>query len=372
MFRLIALLLIPGALFAQALELKDPGWKLNGNVKAEPHLGREALRMGTGTAWYPAARFQDGTVEFDVAMTTRRSFVGVRFRAASEEVWEEFYLRAHKSGLPDAIQYAPAFAGARSNWQLYHGPGETAFATFAPDMWMHVKVVVKGDRAAIFLNGSTTPSAVVPRLGHEAGEGFVGLWSFDASQPPQEGFSAAISNFVVRPGVVDFTFPEVPAQTTPPGLITSWRVSSSFAPPESGQVVELPRQIVAGEWKSAASDPRGLVVLDRHASRPAGVRRISALAKVNLRAEKATNAKFNFGFSDDVSVFLNGRLLFSAVNGYNQNFPRREGLMTLDERTLYLPLRAGDNELILAVTESTIGGWGLMGQFPEQSGFTVR
>ena len=60
---------------------------------------------------------------------------------------------------------------------------------------------------------------------------------------------------------------------------------------------------------------------------------------------------FSFGYRDDASVFLNGERLFSGVNGYSFNFPRREGLITIDHATVYLPLRPGDNELLLAVSD---------------------
>src|SRR5687768_9744153 len=114
--------LLSAPALAQSISVSDPAWTYNGTTRIEEHLGRNALRMGPGTAFYPSIRFQDGTIEFDLAMAPRRVFAAIRFRAQSDQEWEEIYLRAHKQGLPDAIQYAPAFAGGRSNWQLYHGP----------------------------------------------------------------------------------------------------------------------------------------------------------------------------------------------------------------------------------------------------------
>jgi len=99
---------LAGALPAagQPLPLDRFGWTLHGDARVGPYLGREALLLGSGgEAYYAAARLEDGTIEFDVAVSTRRTFVGVHFRAASEEVWEDVYIRPHKSGLNDAIQY---------------------------------------------------------------------------------------------------------------------------------------------------------------------------------------------------------------------------------------------------------------------------
>ena len=49
----------------------------------------------------------------DVKVTRRRSFVYVTFRMEDEQEYEELYLRPHKSGLPDAVQYAPGAPGPK-------------------------------------------------------------------------------------------------------------------------------------------------------------------------------------------------------------------------------------------------------------------
>ena len=63
-------------------------------------------------------------------------------------------------------------------------------------------------------------------------------------------------------------------------------------------------------------------------------------------------------------------LLFSDDDGYSFNFPRRQGLITIDQGTLYLPLTEGDNELVLVVTD-VFGGWGVMGRFADGEGLEV-
>jgi hypothetical protein len=78
-----------------------------------------------------------------------------------------------------------------------------------------------------------------------------------------------------------------------------------------------------------------------------------------------------FGFSDEGSVFLNGDLVFTANNTYLSRSGRCLGIMTLDNDALYLPLRAGENELVIAVTEA-FGGWGLAGRFEDLEGIVVE
>jgi hypothetical protein len=349
--------------------VSDDGWERSGEGTGGRRRGRDALRFGSGAAYHPARRFRDGTIEFDVAMSPRRTFVGVRFRAQSREVWEEVYLRPHKSNLPDALQYAPAFAGGRSNWQLYHGPGDTAAATLAHGRWVHVKLVVKGRQAALFLGDHPAPALVMPRLGHEPAEGFIGFSALDASAERGKDFPSAISNVVIRPGVAEFAFPEPPAAAMPPGVITSWEVSEAFAP-GAGPLITLPVEVVNGAWHQVAADPSGLVPLDRFVNLPATPERVAALARVTIRASEPAAVPFSFGYSDDASVFLNRRMLFSGVNGYSFNFPRRDGLITADHATVSLPLRAGENELVLGVSDA-FGGWGFVGRIGPRAGVSV-
>ena len=105
----------------------DSGWDFSTapTRSVGTFLGREALRLRNGVAVRPDVSMQDGTIDFDVAVTEHRSFVYIQFRQAGQGENEEIYLRPHKTDLPDAVQYAPVFRG-QSAWQLFHGPGNTA------------------------------------------------------------------------------------------------------------------------------------------------------------------------------------------------------------------------------------------------------
>lgn len=352
------------------LDFTDPAWKLSGeDTKVETYLGQTALRLRSGAAQRPDVRFGDGTIELDVAVTAHRSFVYVQLRIQSEGEREEFYLRPHKSGLPDAMQYAPVFQD-ESNWQLYHGPGYTAAAELPAATWIHVRIVVSGDRAAVFVGDVDEPQLITP-LARGSRPGFIGLRGFISRATPAGLYTGNFANLVVRPGEVPFEFPERQAADQPPaGTITHWRVSPAFVP-QDGAVQELPEEILSPDaWTTLAAEPSGLLVLGRHVAKPPEVRRAAVAARVVVHSREAAIRRFNFGYSDEVSVFLNGRLLFSGNNTYSFNFPRRQGLITLEQGALYLPLREGANELLLAVSDS-FGGWGLMGQFADPKGLEM-
>jgi hypothetical protein len=69
--------------------------------------------------------------------------------------------------------------------------------------------------------------------------------------------------------------------------------------------------------------------------------------------------KLYIGYSDDVSVFLNGKILFRGRSAQNFRDPGFLGIVNPENDTVYLPLKKGSNELMLAVSELG-GGWGFI------------
>ncbi len=64
---------------------------------------------------------------------------------------------------------------------------------------MHVQLVVKGRRAALFLGDADEPAMVVPRLALGPASGFVGFWATEPGQASGAAVAGAIANVVVRP-----------------------------------------------------------------------------------------------------------------------------------------------------------------------------
>lgn len=341
-----------------AIDVGGSGWEFAGDAKAGEFQGRPALQMSNGRALRRDVSLRDGTIEFDVAVTRHRSFVYVQFRIADEGHLEEIYFRPHKSSLPDAVQYSPV--DQRSDWQLHHGPGKTAAVELPPDRWIHVRLVLSGDRAALFVGPAATPALVIP-LVRPPLAGALAFRAFLPRDVSAEGPIARFANLVARPGYVPEDVPlEVSEPAVPPGIVREWEVSQVFAPPE-GPLASPPPGILDGTWRRLAPDRQGLLALNRHVKRPEGVPRPAVLARLRIDSTGETTRRFNFGYSDEVTVFLNGRRVFFADDSYSYDNPRRQGLIGLHQATLFLPLRDGSNELILAVADS-FGGWGLIGQ----------
>jgi hypothetical protein len=355
----------------------DARWTLRGErTRITTSGGAPVLEVETGFADRKDIAMQDGTLEFDVQLTDRRSFVYVHFRVQNENDREEFYLRPHKSNLPDAVQYAPVWQG-KSAWQLHHGPGGTAATPLPAGQWMRVRVVVQGTRAAIFVGDLERPALVVPRLSREPASGYVSLGGFLPADVPGAGPIARFRDVVVRPDDVRFTFPSAAATGAPVAseiqVIREWAVSRAFVP-GPGDPPTLPPDTVTGEFERIPAEPSGLVQLHRHVKVPEGSRMWAAVARVSVRSEAEATVPMDLGFSDVATVFVNSVPIFRADASYSFDRPRREGLIGYDQATMFLPLKRGDNEVAVLVADS-FGGWGLMGRLiarPEMTRFTAR
>jgi hypothetical protein len=130
-------------------------WNVTAKLsKSERYLGRDALLLDEGTAWLDDANFQDGVIEFDVAASGEAGYHGLAFRAADHDNYESVYLRSQLSDKPDATQYTPVFNGL-SGWQIYAGPRFIQPVTIVPDRWVHVRVIVRGARLELSVDGKT-------------------------------------------------------------------------------------------------------------------------------------------------------------------------------------------------------------------------
>jgi hypothetical protein len=354
----------------RALAFSDGQWQLEGAAKVERDGDREVLSVETGEAVRRDVSFQDGTIDFEVQLTRRRSFVYVLFRVLGEGENEEVYLRPHKSGLPDALQYAPVWQG-QSAWQLHHGPGGTAAVELAPDVWTRVRLKVAGSRAALYVGDMDKPAMVMPRLAREPRAGGIALRGFSPGKPTNRPI-ARYANVVVRPGPVTIDVPAEAAKqpAVAAGTVRAWAVSRSFVP-RDGAPVEVPSADVLGPLQRLETEPDGLLELHRHVKLPAGSRDGTAVARLHVRAAKAGVHPFDLGFSDVATVFVNGRPVFRADASYSFDAPRREGLIGYDQARLYLDLTAGDNEVAVLLSDG-FGGWGLMGRFVSPEGLQIE
>ncbi|MEN8374295.1 MAG: family 16 glycoside hydrolase [Gemmatimonadota bacterium] len=363
---LIALAAAPVTGQEVRLDLDDPAWSFDREAEVRDVDGAPALVLRSGVALREDIDFRDGTIEFEMRPTDRRAFLGVVFRTQENGDGEDVYLRLHKTGLADATQYTPDYGG-RGQWQIYHGPDATAPARFAAREWQRVRIEVRGSQAALFVGDAEEPQLVADRLRAGVERGFIAFWGNHPGATGDDPPTAAVRDIVIRHGETSYAFEPPAVEKELPGIIGRWALSGTFA--RSGDdVLELPDPVPSG-WRAVGVAENGVLELDRHAGRVQGG--ISAvLAGVRIRSADARTVRLRLGFSDDASVFLNGRLIATMRNAFSTNFPRRQGLLLQEQAAVYLPLDAGDNTLVIAVGE-IFGGWGLYGRIADREGLEI-
>lgn len=363
---MLAALLLTLQVQASAVPL-DSGWTLSGTTTTiAPHRGVPAVLIDNGRAIRRDARIEDGTIEFDVEMTDARSFVYLQFRMESDTEFEEIYFRPHKSELPDAVQYNPVWRGD-SFWQLWHGPGATAAPRFGFNRWTHVRLELRGSRAALFLDADTVPVMLIP-LARPPRAGYIALRAFTPSVGELRGArAAAFANLVIRAGAGAYRFPPVAAAPAPePGSILRWQISPPFAADTVAITALTPAMLADRErWPSYPVEPSGVVAIGRHQARPRPLG--GAVARLVLHSDGERAQRLYLGYSDLVTVFVNGRPVFGGDAHYSFDNPRQEGLITRSQATVWLPLRSGANEVLIAVVDG-FGGWGLTGRLDPADG----
>ena len=335
-------------------------WKAREH-RIETHLGRQALFLKTGTGWVEGVSFLDGMVEFDLAFSGERGFPGGTWRVR-ETSWEEFYLRPHQSGNPDATQYTPVFNGLEG-WQLYHGPRYSVPITHRADEWTHVRILFAGPQAEIYVGDMENPVLTVGETLGDGEPGSVGVKTGEFAP-------AWFSNFRFQP----MDSPPIrgkarPPEPPPPGLIPSWSVSDAF--PEGsldGRATLAPEDLAARRWTTLPIERSGLANLAR--IQGVKLRDNTVFARATLISDREELKQLDFGFSDRVRVYLNGRLLYRGNDTARSRDYRFLGSIGWWD-TLYLPLRQGPNEILLAVTEE-VGGWGVQCKLPDPTGIVFQ
>ena len=326
----------------------------------EERDGRSTLCLD-GEAFLRDVTLTDGSISVDIANDRHRHFANLVFRAASRHDYETAYLRLHKSGQFDAMQYTPHLNG-ETNWQLF---GEAqAVANFGNSPWVTLTVDFADDRARIRVGPEGGRSLVETMLTLPAQAGGIGL---------RTQFRGCFSNFrytAQRP-----TFD--PAKLSKPveapvGAIMRWSLSDAFRMEAwAGLSASYPAM---REWDTVSAEPNGRLLVSRYRRKTdAGGDEDGRLdgvhAGVAIHSPATQSASLQIDASDMATVWLNGNVLFAYDNSFRAKGPLFRGDFNASGQTLALPLRKGRNELVVLVADRA-NGWGLAGAV--QADETVR
>lgn len=336
-------------------------WDTQGaEVSLETYMDKESLLLKSGFISPKNVDFQDGIIEAYISFPQQRGFPGFAFRLQDPANFENFYMRPHQSGNPDATQYTPIFNG-QAGWQLYHGEGYSKAFTFKFNQWHHIKIEVHGLQAEIYIDDMQNPLIKATELKREPKTGKIGLIS--------GGLPVRIADLQYTPKQASRPEPKpVPVSGTG-GIITQWQVSNVI-----NRTLFEKKQLLIKDitekltWATQNSEPSGTINLAKFIQPTDTFKTI--VAKVSIESTSEQVKEMSFGFSDYVIVYLNGKALYSGGDNFMSRDYRFLGTIGYFDK-LFLPLKKGRNELWFVVSED-FGGWGVKAKFENMDNISLK
>ena len=314
-------------------------------------MGKDVIKLDRGIVWTKGIDFADGIIEADLSVNPERSFAGISFRGDEEGNAETIYLRVPLSGRDDAIQYVPSFNN-EANWQLY--PEHQANYIFPQTGWVHMKIVVSGNTAQLFIDTVTKPVLTITNLRTHNRSGKIGFTCLG-----EETFA----NLTCTP--MPRSAPTAVAVRKEDGLITQYQISQSNTIDKQTKEVAYPSSMNLN-WKTVATDEDGLLDISKYYAKQNGETYQSrsndiVWLKQELLADEPVTRRMNFDFSNRVWVFLNGQILYHGDHSFFLKGSFFQGSIEKNfiSDALYLPLKKGKNELLIGIS-AVANGWGII------------
>jgi len=283
--------------------------------------GREALRLEDGLVLIPGLQTTDASIEVLIG-TEGSAYPGVAFRAVDILNFELAYAVPHVSGQWDALQYDPVFHGSNT-WQVYQGPSYQSATDVPTGHWFRLAVAFCSERATVSVDGQ--PPLTVERLARPIRDGLLGLWTYR----PAYFCDLRVSTC----NELGTTQGEIP--TVAESAVDAWFVD---------------------RYGVVTCEPNGVTNLNRYLPTSSGERHM--IRRFEMQAEGAVT--FEFGFSDTLSLELDGQVIFGGENTF-KGFANRgaRGYVEPGTHSLQQVLAPGTHCLAAVLGMSELFGWGL-------------
>ena len=194
------LLFAAGVLQGQDLPLLDVSRLELKHVRAEAsrYRGSAAIKMvifdapedSDGFAIIKESHFHNGTIDLDVAGMPEkgagagaRGFIGINFRIQADGAhWENIYIRPTNGRADDQLRrnHTTQYT-SHPDWPWERLRKETpgvyeSYVDMAPGEWTHLRIVVRGVDASLYVGNAGQPCLLVHDLKLGDVEGSVALW----------------------------------------------------------------------------------------------------------------------------------------------------------------------------------------------------
>ncbi|BFP39231.1 hypothetical protein FGF1_00760 [Flavobacteriaceae bacterium GF1] len=350
-------------LYGQRKEIRIPmtaaAWKHNTEtVEFVTHRSVAAIRPKAGenlNIQLKDHQFTNGTIEYDVEFTGR-GFPGIGFRSSNDQKYAELFYIRYFGTVDPLSRYATQYATVIDGVNMWDMTDEyQAAATIYDEGWNHVKLVIHGKQMRVYVNDMDKVALHIPSLEGTGKSGSIYLTG-----------DVIYANLVIKPNAVG-DLPEVEGYDptySDTRYLKNWLVS---APVDLAFNRDIMKPGVAidstllndSSWKPLVTERRGMVNLTREYGATENGKRRLVWLKTNIKSNVNQVCKLNLGFSDEIWVFLDGQPLYIDKNYYGSpGMKEPRGRCTIENSEIMVPLKKGDNELLLGVAHYFFG-WGV-------------
>ena len=331
------------------------------------------LVVKSGSAALKSFDFQDGTIEFDFK-ALKQDIPGIEFRrqgSSAQKNAEEVYVRT----LPDCrasndcIQYTPIIHG----FMLWNAYPQYQAQAFILDGWNHVKLVISGKRMNVYVNWLPTPVLTIGHLESESRRGGI------AFHDP-----AIYANLRVMPDAVEGLTPRATSDpaASDAGYVHLWQLgpATSLQEGQTPAYADMPKK--TAHWDAVHSGRFGFVNLTHNFHLDLDNPPPLAWIRTTVRSSSTQSKRLSMGWSGGAWIFVNGKLVAEGKNYYNAASERRmpDGRISTDNGSFDIPLKAGDNEVVVALYPSINDnrhspnryGWGVEMKFDDPQGLKLN
>lgn len=184
----------------------------------------DSIRVVRGIAHRPDLQMRDGVVDFELAPSTSR-FGGLAFRMASTADYEIIYFQPSDDRQRWAsVQYQPVYQG-ETTWQLYYRDGYRAIIPASIGGSLHVRLLVRGDRADVHIRGLDEPLLKIRELKRPAVSGGIGFWAAGPQAAQAATAATSFSGLKLDSRPPEPLSPAAPEQA-PDTQLRQWHVSA--------------------------------------------------------------------------------------------------------------------------------------------------
>jgi len=340
-----------------SIKLDGIDWQVDGKVVKEEYKNKECIRTDEGVAIAQNLNFKNGIIEFNMCIQPGRGFAGIRFHGDGGGNTEEFYIRKHQSGNPDAMQYTPVYNGI-AGWQLYYGDGYSAAKQHVFDEWFQIKLVISGTKGEVYITDMEKPVLVIHELKLGERDGKIAFYG-----------PARFANIKVA----NLDSPELKGQfkeivKAGEEVIQSYNVSEAFdlnsLINENLLPANFAKKLSFERWGTEADGLLNIAKTTGMAEKKNAV-----LLKLEINSETDVIKRMDIAFSDIAKIFLNGKAVWQGVDVYTSRDYRFLGTIGYFD-SVYLDFKNGKNEIYIMVAEN-FGGWGFKARFDNLNGIRL-